>query len=112
MKYIIHINRTKRNSIFTLTDLHGNTLLSTSIGMLGYSGTKKKSSIIHYSAALHFAKKLQEKKYINTQIHFTGKKAYRKAILNALRTQKILFERHIRDKTPIAYNGCKKKKKK
>jgi small subunit ribosomal protein S11 len=112
MKYIIHVNRTKRNSIFNLTDLKGNTLLQYSVGMLGYSGTKKKSSIIHYGAALEFAKKLKEKNYNNIQIHFNGKKTYRKTILNAFNYYKINFEKKIIDKTPIAYNGCKKKKKK
>jgi len=112
MKYIIHINRTKRNSIFTLTDIEGNTLLTTSVGILGYTGTKKKSSIIHYSAALYFAKKITEHNYTKIQIHFNGKKRYRKAILNAFKTYHLQFEKQIIDKTPLAYNGCKRMKKK
>lgn len=112
MKYILHINRTKRNSIFNLTDLKGNTLLLLTVGMLGYRGTKKKSSTIHYGAALEFAKKMQEKKYTNIQVCFNGKTSFRKTILSALKNYKIHIENKIIDTTPLAYNGCRKKKKK
>lgn len=112
IQYILYVTRTKRNSIFNLTKINGESLLKYSVGMSGFKGTKKKSSIIHDSAALEFAKKISEHKYNNIQIYFNGRKHFRKQIIFALKKYKIKVSKQIVDVTPMAYNGTKKSKKK
>ena len=57
---IIHIKVTFNNTIVTLTDIHGNSLLSCSSGELGFKGAKKSTPFAAQLAIEKLAEKAKE----------------------------------------------------
>lgn len=110
---VLSIHITSNNSIITATDVHGNTLTSSSGGIAGFKGAKRGTA---YAAlrALHLVFTGLTKLNIPTTSSFIvklrGFGKGRSAILKGLNSSPFLITKLI-DDTPITHNGCRPPKK-
>lgn len=103
---VIYINSTFNNTIITITDLKGNTLLSSSSGKVGFTGSRKSTNFAAQKIAdilLLDALRLGIKK---VYIFLKGVGIGRETIVHAIYKKKIKVE-FIKDNTPLAHNGCR-----
>jgi small subunit ribosomal protein S11 len=107
---IIHIHSTFNNTLITITDLNGNTLVWASSGSLGFRGTRKKTP---YAAQLAIEKILFETQIFNlrkVEISIKGEGAGRETALRSIEKTNLEIT-GIRDITPATYNGCRPPKR-
>ncbi len=106
-KGIIHILSTYNNTIITITDTNGNTLVWESGGTVGFKGTRKSTP---YAAQLAAQKAL--KRAINdfgleeVEIRVKGPGAGRDSALKVFVNSGLRITA-IRDMTPVPHNGCR-----
>ena len=107
---IIHIHSTFNNTLITITDLSGNTLVWASAGSLGFRGTRKKTP---YAAQLAIEKILFEAQTFSlrkVEIRVKGEGAGRETALRSIEKTNLEIT-SIRDITPTTYNGCRPPKR-
>jgi small subunit ribosomal protein S11 len=109
--------RKKINIYFTLTanNIFGGTQnmpknLSFSSGQLGFKGSNRSTTHAAQTLAEHLGKYLSDQKTYEIYLVFKGQGKVRRSIIKGLQKQKILISEII-DKTSIAHNGCRTKKK-
>jgi len=106
-KGIVHILSTYNNTIITITDMQGNTLVWESGGTVGFKGTRKSTP---YAAQLAAQKAL--KKAINefglqeVETRVKGPGAGRDSAIKVFISSGLKITA-IRDMTPIPHNGCR-----
>lgn len=106
----IAVNCSSNNTIMHATLTNGkNILLST--GIVGFKGAKRSSSYAAQKVAELMGDRLRllENRTINIILIFKGLGKGRKFIIKGLKKSKIDIIKLI-DKTPLAHNGCRKKK--
>lgn len=107
---IIHIHSTFNNTLITITDLNGNTLVWASAGSLGFRGTRKKTP---YAAQLAIEKVLFEIQIFNlrkVEIRIKGEGAGRETALRSIEKTNLEVT-GISDITPTTHNGCRPPKR-
>ncbi|MCM8800732.1 MAG: 30S ribosomal protein S11 [Candidatus Omnitrophica bacterium] len=107
---IAHIQATFNNTIITITDKQGNTLVWSSPGIVGYSGSKKSTPFAAQVAATDAAKKAKEIGIKEVEIRVKGPGFGRESAIRALQAAGLTIT-SIKDVTPIPHNGCRPKKK-
>lgn len=103
---IIYINSTFNNTIVTITNLKGNTIFGSSAGKVGFKGSHKGTNFAAQKIAnviLLDAIRLGLKK---VYIFLKGVGLGREAIVNLIYKKRIEVK-FIKDKTPLAHNGCR-----
>lgn len=107
----LFIKSNYKNTIVSLTKLNGNLLKQWSAKGLNKSKSKKNipTNLIILSNLIN--KYLLDNKVKKLNIYLKGLGYGRSYILNKINKKKIQI-RFIFDKTPISFNGCRKKKKK
>ena len=104
---IVHILSTFNNSIVTITDKQGNTLVWESGGTVGFKGTRKSTPYAAQLAAQKAAKRaIQEYGLQEAEVRIKGAGAGRESALWAIHAAGIKIKA-IRDITPIPHNGCR-----
>jgi len=101
-----HIKATFNNTIVTITDLKGNTLVWGSAGGLGFKGARKSTPFAAQVTAKNVAKKAADLGMKKVSVFVKGPGGGRETAIRALQgagLQVIL----IRDVTPIPHNGCR-----
>ncbi len=104
---IVHILSTFNNTIVSITDKQGNTLVWESGGTVGFKGTRKSTPYAAQLAAQKAAKRaIQEYGLQEAEVRVKGAGAGRESALRAIYAAGIRIKA-IRDITPIPHNGCR-----
>jgi small subunit ribosomal protein S11 len=106
----VYVTATFNNTLVTITDNNGNTLMGGSSGASGFKGARKSTPYAASSAVETAARKAWDLGMRQIEVYIKGPGAGRDAALRSLKT--IGFDiTLIADVTPIAHNGPRPKKK-
>jgi len=104
---IVHILSTFNNTIVTITDMQGNTLVWESGGTVGFKGTRKSTPYAAQLAAQKAVKRaMQEYGLQEAEVRIKGAGAGRESALKAVYAAGLKVTK-IRDVTPLPHNGCR-----
>ncbi len=107
---IVHITATFNNTLITITDMKGNTIVWGSAGKSGFKGSKKSTSFAATVAAENCAREALSLGVRRVHVRVQGPGAGRESAIQALATAGLQIA-SIRDVTPIPHNGCRPPKK-
>ncbi len=106
---VVHIQASFNNTIITITDKQGNTLVWSAPGIVGYSGSKKSTPFAAQIAARDAAKKAKEIGVKEVEIRVKGPGSGRESAIRAIQAAGLAVT-SIKDVTPVPHNGCRPKK--
>jgi small subunit ribosomal protein S11 len=109
-KGIVHIKSTFNNTLVTIADSQGNTIVSSSSGAVGFKGTKKSTPFAASRAADIASKKALAFGMKEVSVYVKGPGAGREAAIRSLESAGLTITL-IRDVTPIPHNGCRPPKR-
>ncbi|MCM8820016.1 MAG: 30S ribosomal protein S11 [Candidatus Omnitrophica bacterium] len=107
---VAHIKATFNNTIITITDQQGNTLVWGSAGTAGFKGTKKSTPYAAQVAAITVAKKAKEIGVSDIEVLVKGPGPGREAAIRSLQASGLNVKK-VKDVTPAPHNGCRPRKK-
>ncbi len=107
---VVHILASFNNTVVTITDKQGNTLVWSTPGIVGYSGSRKATPFAAQVAATDAAKKAKDMGLKTVDVLVKGPGPGRESAIRALQAGGLTVT-SIRDITPIPHNGCRPKKK-
>ncbi|MDR3204318.1 MAG: 30S ribosomal protein S11 [Deltaproteobacteria bacterium] len=107
---VAHIHATFSNTIVTITDPQGNTLVWSSAGVQGFKGSRKSTPYAAQTAVEDATKKAQEHGMRSVDVFIKGPGNSREAALRAFQSSGLQVNM-IRDVTPIPHNGCRPPKR-
>jgi small subunit ribosomal protein S11 len=107
---IVHIKATFNNTLVTVTDMNGDTLIRESAGTIGFKGAKKSTPFAAQRAAETAATKARKMGLVEVEVKVKGPGSGRESAITSLQAAglKILS---IEDVTPIPHNGCRPPKR-
>jgi small subunit ribosomal protein S11 len=105
-----HIKSTFNNTIITITDLEGNTVVWESAGTAGFKGSRKGTPFAAQLAAEAAAKKAQEHGMKKVDVYVKGPGAGRETAIRTLQATGLQVAK-ITDVTPVPHNGCRRRKR-
>src|SRR5271154_1488985 len=107
---IAHVNASFNNTIITIADSQGNTIVWSSSGLMGFKGSRKSTPYAAQMAAEDAGRKALEHGVRTLEVEVKGPGSGRESALRAL--QAVGFSiTSIRDVTPIPHNGCRPRKR-
>lgn len=106
-----HIKASFNNTIITITDLAGNTIVWTSGGSVGFKGSRKSTPYAAQVAAEEAARRAAEHGVRKLDVIVSGTGSGRDTAVRTLQNMGMEIT-GIRDVTPIPHNGCRPKKRK
>ena len=98
------------NTIITISDKQGNTIVWASPGLVGFSGSKKSTPFAAQIAATDAARRAKEMGLMSVDILVKGPGSGRESAIRAISAAGLAVT-SIRDITPIPHNGCRPRKK-
>jgi small subunit ribosomal protein S11 len=107
---IAFIQATFNNTIVTITDMAGNSVVWGSAGKAGFKGSKKSTPFAATLAAEQAAKEAMGMGMRRVHVRVQGPGSGRESAIQALAAAGLGI-RSIRDTTPIPHNGCRPPKK-
>ncbi len=107
---VVHVKATFNNTIITVTDLMGNTIVWSSAGNKGFKGSRKSTPFAAQVAAEDAARRAMDHGVRSISVEVKGPGAGREAALRALGAVGLQIT-SIRDVTPIPHNGCRPSKR-
>jgi small subunit ribosomal protein S11 len=107
---IAFIQATFNNTIVTITDMAGNSVVWGSAGKAGFKGSKKSTPFAATLAAEQAAKEAMGMGMRRVHVRVQGPGSGRESAIHALAAAGLGI-RSIRDTTPIPHNGCRPPKK-
>jgi small subunit ribosomal protein S11 len=107
---IAHIQASFNNTIITITDKQGNTLVWSAPGIVGYGGSKKSTPFAAQIAATDAARKAKEVGLKEVEVRVKGPGSGRESAIRALQASGLVITT-IKDVTPIPHNGCRARKR-
>jgi small subunit ribosomal protein S11 len=105
----LHIQATYNNTIVTLTDKQGNTLMASSSGSLGFKGAKKSTPFASAKIGELIAEKALQMGMQEADVVIRGVGPGRESAMRAFVAKGISLS-SIRDATPVPFNGPRPKK--
>ncbi len=108
-KGTLHIQATYNNTIVTLTDKRGNSLMASSSGCLGFKGAKKSTPFAAAKVGELVADKALQMGMKEVDVVIRGVGAGREASMRSF-TAKGISITGIRDETPVPFNGPRARK--
>ncbi|MEK7565451.1 MAG: 30S ribosomal protein S11 [Patescibacteria group bacterium] len=106
----VYVTATFNNTLVTITDLEGNTLVSGSSGSYGFKGARKATPFAAITTVENVGRKAVELGLEDVEVYIKGPGAGRDAALRALKGLNLGISL-IADVTPIPHNGPRAKKK-
>ena len=103
---VAHINATFNNTIITITDEGGSTIVAGSAGMVGFHGSRKSTPYAAQLAADFAAKKAVEHGVKNVRVIVKGAGNGRETAIRALQSAGFVVTT-IKDATMTPHNGCR-----
>ena len=107
---VAHIQASFNNTIVTITDMGGNTVVWASAGNQGFKGSRKSTPFAATRAGEVAAKKAMECGMRQIDVYVKGPGAGRESAIRALQSAGLRINM-IRDVTPIPHNGCRPPKR-
>lgn len=107
---IAHILATFNNTIVTITDRQGNTVVWSSCGSAGFKGSKKSTPFAAQVTASNAAKKALEHGLKDVEVFVKGPGSGRESAIRAIQAAGLRVSA-IKDVTPIPHNGCRPPKR-
>ncbi len=105
-----HIRSTFNNTIITITDLQGNTVVWQSSGAVGFKGSRKSTPYAAQIAAEQAARKAQEHGLRKVDVFVKGPGSGRETAIRTLQANGLEIGR-VTDVTPQPHNGCRPPKR-
>ncbi|MCK4312919.1 MAG: 30S ribosomal protein S11 [Candidatus Cloacimonetes bacterium] len=106
---VAHIHSSFNNTIVSLSDKAGNTLIWSSGGKIGYKGSKKSTPFAAQLAAAEVAKAALEIGINKVKVFVRGPGGGRESAIRSLDANGLQIMM-ITDDTPIPHNGCRPRK--
>ena len=107
---IAHVQASFNNTIVTITDMSGNTVVWASAGNQGFKGSRKSTPFAAQRAGEAAARKAMESGMRQVDVYVNGPGSGRESALRALQAVGFTIT-SIRDVTPIPHNGCRPPKR-
>lgn len=101
---VIHIQSTYNNTIITLTDTEGATVLQSSAGSIGFSGAKKGTPFAASKVAEFITEQSKHIGVSEVSVIINGVGAGRESAIRAIAARGLQIN-SIRDRTPLPHNG-------
>ncbi|MEI7998767.1 MAG: 30S ribosomal protein S11 [Candidatus Omnitrophota bacterium] len=98
------------NTIITIADKQGNTIVWASPGLVGFSGSKKSTPFAAQIAATDAARRAKELGLVSVDVLVRGPGSGRESAIRAISAAGLAVT-SIKDITPIPHNGCRSRKK-
>ncbi len=105
----LHIQATYNNTIVTLTDKNGNTLMASSSGCLGFKGAKKSTPFAAAKVGELIADKALQMGMKEADVVIRGVGSGRESAMRSFSAKGIGLTA-IRDETPVPFNGPRPRK--
>lgn len=109
-KAIAHVMASFNNTIVTISDLKGDTIVWSSAGGSGFKGSRKSTPFAAQIAAQMAAKKALDYGVKEVEVFVKGPGAGRESAIRALQAAGLNITA-IKDVTPIPHNGCRPRKR-
>src|SRR5450631_3189323 len=107
---MVHVNASFNNTMITITDVQGNTIVWASAGKMGFKGSRKSTPYAAQLAGEQVGKAAIEHGMRTVEVEVTGPGSGRESALRALQSVGLQVT-SIRDITPIPHNGCRPPKR-
>jgi len=107
---VAHIKATFNNTLITITDKVGNTVVWGSAGKAGFKGSKKSTPFAATVAAEQCGREAAALGVRRVDVRVQGPGSGRESAISALATAGIQIK-SIQDVTPLPHNGCRPPKK-
>lgn len=107
---IVHVLASFNNTIVTIADPAGNVLSWTSAGKVNFKGSRKSSAYAATVAALEASKTVMGMGMKEVEVNLNGAGQGREAAVRGVQSSGLIIN-IIRDKTPVAHNGCRPRKR-
>lgn len=107
---VAHILATFNNTLITIADSSGNTIVWATPGVVGFSGSKKSTPFAAQLAASNAAQKAKELGLKSVEVLVKGPGSGRESAIRALQATGLAVT-SIKDITPLPHNGCRPRKK-
>ena len=107
---VAHIQASFNNTIVTITDMSGNSIVWASAGNQGFKGSRKSTPFAAQRAGEAAAKKAMEHGMRQVSVYVKGPGSGREAAIRSLQAAGLAVA-SIVDVTPIPHNGCRPPKK-
>ncbi len=108
-KGTLNVQATYNNTLVTLTDKKGNTLMASSSGCLGFKGAKKSTPFAAAKVGELIAEKAIQMGMKEVNVVIRGVGSGRESTMRAFASKGISIT-EIRDETPVPFNGPRPKK--
>jgi small subunit ribosomal protein S11 len=110
VRAIAHVKATFNNTLVTITDVNGDTLIRESGGTMGFKGARKSTPFAAQRAAEQAASKARKLGVIEVEVRVRGPGSGRESAITALQAAGLRIL-SIEDVTPIPHNGCRPRKR-
>ena len=110
VRAIAHIKATFNNTMITITDTGGETLVWASAGTVGFKGTRKSTPFAAQRAAETVAQAAKKFGVAEIEIRVKGPGSGRESAITALQGAGLRIQ-SIEDVTPLPHNGCRPRKR-
>jgi len=107
---IAHVKATFNNTIIVITDPAGRVIAWASAGKVNFSGSRKSSAFAATVASQDASKIAVSQGMRELEVHLKGPGAGREAAVRGFVSGGLTVTA-IRDKTPVAHNGCRARKR-
>ncbi|HYM88312.1 MAG TPA: 30S ribosomal protein S11 [Nitrospiraceae bacterium] len=107
---VAHVQASFNNTIVTITDLNGNTIVWASSGNQGFKGSRKSTPFAAQRAGEAAARKAMESGMRQVDVYVNGPGSGRESAIRSLQAAGLRIHM-IRDVTPIPHNGCRPPKR-
>ena len=107
---VAHVKSSFNNTIITISDLAGNTVSWASAGRMKFSGSRKSSGFAATVAAQEAARTAMGMGMKEVEVNLKGPGSGRESAVRGLQSAGLLIT-IIRDRTPVAHNGCRPRKR-
>ena len=107
---VVHVNATFNNTNVTITDQSGNVVAWSTAGKVGQTGSRKSSAFAATMAAQDAAKQAMAVGMKEVEVNLKGPGAGRESAVRGVISSGLAVT-IIRDKTPVAHNGCRPRKR-
>ena len=107
---IAHVQASFNNTIVTITDMSGNTVVWASSGNQGFKGSRKSTPFAAQRAGEAAARKAMESVMRQIDVYVNGPGSGRESAIRSLQGAGLRINL-IRDVTPIPHNGCRPPKR-
>jgi small subunit ribosomal protein S11 len=107
---VAHVKATFNNTLITIADNAGNTIVWASAGKAGFKGSKKSTPFAATVAAEQAGREAMSLGVRRVDVRVQGPGSGRESAIQALAAAG-LFIKSIQDVTPLPHNGCRPPKK-